>query len=260
MHIIPSDEGVHALLHWQASLQATGNSAGAEPGSTPGTLCSLITKTLQQPKLSCKTTLPQLSLLQRCILLILEQPDSLESHSSILPLYVYTEEYSFDYKKLHKHLSVRENNARKSIIRPDDRKNILVLYYLQHNTHFVNNNLLRLTLSSSDTLQSPLFTLPNGKKRNLLQCIQRVVLPSTLVRKSVRREGRRQGKSLRGNGHYKSMSFISACFLTFLLPTNASSYLQSFPAVPLYYKLCTLLRVYTNGEVDVDHADLLHHK
>lgn len=79
--------------------------------------------------------MPELSLLQRCILLILEQPGSLESNFSIRPPCVYTEEYSFDHKKLHKHLSVQENNPIKSIIKPDDRRNLLVLYYHLHTTH-----------------------------------------------------------------------------------------------------------------------------
>lgn len=151
----------------------------------------------------------------------------------------------------------------KSIIKPDHRKNVLVLYYhLKHNTHFVTNNLLWFNLVQQLHPTQPLVHLPHGmgKKRNLLQCIQKVVLPSSLLRKSVRREGRRQGKSLRGNGYYKLMSFIFACFLTCLLLSNTSIYLQSMPAVPLYCKPCTVLRVYTNGEVAVEHADLLHHK
>lgn len=77
----------------------------------------------------------------------------------------------------------------------------------------------------------------------------------------MRREGRRQGKSFSGNGYNKSIYFVSACFLTFLLLLpNTSIYLQSIPAVPLVSKPCTVLRIYTNGEVAVEHADLLHHK
>lgn len=78
-----------------------------------------------------------------------------------------------------------------------------------------------------------------GKERSLFQYIREVVLSSSSLTKSMRREGGRQGERerLRGNGYYNLMSYIPACFPTFFLLTNTTVYLQS-----ILQALCTAIR------------------
>lgn len=177
--------------------------------------------------------MPEPSLLQRCILLILEQAGSLESNFSIVPPCVYTEEYSFDYKKLHEHLSVNENPVKS--IKSDDRRNILVLYYhLQCNTYLVTNNLFWFNLVQQLHPTQPLIHPPpwDGEEKEPLT-VHSESCSALRFAKKICEEGRKEAgkESLRGNGYNKLMSFISACSLTFFFLINTSIHLQSTPAI-----------------------------
>lgn len=126
---------VHTLLNWQACVQAIGNSACSQGQilAPCQALCPLWYNCL------AKEPPQEPSSLQKCILLIFEHRGSLESNFSILSLCIYTEEYSFGYRKLDLHWSVRENKPVNSIIKPDDRRNVLLLYYHLQHKHTLRN-------------------------------------------------------------------------------------------------------------------------
>lgn len=135
-------------------------------------------------------------LLQKCILLIFEHCGSLESNFSIHSPCVYTENYSFDYRKLHLHKSVRENEPVNSIIKPEDRRNILLLYCdLWHNTCFETNNLLWFKPSQQLSPTQPLahsHLVGWGRKGASYSTLGKFFCPP--VHQQNLWEGRRQGE------------------------------------------------------------------
>lgn len=128
---------VHTLLNWQACVQAIGNSACSQGQILAP--CQALCPLWYNQNCLAKEPPQEPASLQKCILLIFEHRGSLESNFSILSLCIYTEEYSFDYGKLDLHWSVRENKPVNSIIKPNDRRNVLLPYYHLQHKHTLRN-------------------------------------------------------------------------------------------------------------------------